>query len=146
MNKEAVMDIERVRKALTIMSDNGLSELFLQTGNTALTLKRDLPLLGEAAACIIEEEGGVEAQAETLPETSINAGMVGVLHLTDKHGLPMTMVGGRVSKGQVVCTIEAMKIRHDIRSIHNGVVTEITTQDGVPVEYGQPLMIIRQEG
>ncbi len=141
------MDIEEIQRALNIMDDNGLSELFLQIGDTALMLKRDLPVQEELTACICEEPADVEAQpAETLSETSINAGMVGVLHLTDKHGLPIVTVGGRVSKGQTVCVIEAMKIRHDIKSVHNGVVSEIITQDGVPVEYGQPLMIIKREG
>ncbi|MDD4559078.1 MAG: hypothetical protein PHX89_09135 [bacterium] len=140
------MDIEEIRKALAIMDNNDLNELFLQIGDMSLTLKRDLPVQEELPACVCEECPGVEVQStEALSETSINAGMVGILHLTDKHGLPTVTVGGRVSKGQTVCAIEAMKIRHDIRSVHNGVVSEIVTQDGVPVEYGQPLMVIRQE-
>jgi acetyl-CoA carboxylase biotin carboxyl carrier protein len=55
-------------------------------------------------------------------------------------------VGDRVSKGQIVCIIEAMKIMNEIESEHSGVVREILVQDAQPVEYGQVLFRIDPNG
>ena len=49
-----------------------------------------------------------------------------------------------ITKGQIICIIEAMKIFNEIESEHTGVINKILVSDGAPVEYGQPLMIISQ--
>jgi acetyl-CoA carboxylase biotin carboxyl carrier protein len=49
-------------------------------------------------------------------------------------------VGAKVSKGQVVCIIEAMKIMNEIEAEVSGELVEILVQNGQPIEYGQPLM------
>ena len=48
-------------------------------------------------------------------------------------------VGQRVSKGQIVCIIEAMKIMNEIESEYDGIVREVLAENAHPVEYGQPL-------
>ena len=55
-------------------------------------------------------------------------------------------VGSRVSKGQILCIIEAMKIMNEIESEVTGVVTEMLAQDATPVEYGQALFRIDPNG
>ena len=55
-------------------------------------------------------------------------------------------VGSRVSKGQILCIIEAMKIMNEIESEVSGVVTEVLASDAQPVEYGQPLFRIDSHG
>ena len=55
-------------------------------------------------------------------------------------------VGQRVTKGQVVCIIEAMKIMNEIESEHDGVVTAVLAENAHPVEYGQPLYRIDPNG
>jgi acetyl-CoA carboxylase biotin carboxyl carrier protein len=52
-------------------------------------------------------------------------------------------VGDRVSKGQVLCIIEAMKLMNEIESDVEGVLTQIYPQNGQPVEYGEPLFAIK---
>ena len=51
-------------------------------------------------------------------------------------------VGDTVKAGQAVCIIEAMKIMNEIEADKDGVVTKILIENGQPVEYGQPLLII----
>ncbi len=51
-------------------------------------------------------------------------------------------VGQRVSKGQVLCIIEAMKLMNEIESDFDGVVSQIYPQNGQPVEFGEPLFRI----
>ena len=55
---------------------------------------------------------------------------------------PFVEVGSRVSAGDVVCIIEAMKILNQIESDVGGVVREILVENGQPVEFGQTLMIV----
>ena len=56
---------------------------------------------------------------------------------------PFTKVGSKVTKGQTLCIIEAMKIMNEIESEINGIVTEVYIDDGNPVEYNQPLFKIK---
>ena len=51
-------------------------------------------------------------------------------------------VGDKVSKGEVLCIVEAMKIMNEIESEYDGTVVEIKVKNGEPVEYNQPLFII----
>ncbi len=54
-------------------------------------------------------------------------------------------VGDRVSAGQTLCIIEAMKIMNEIESEHAGVVKEILVEDAQPVEYNQTLFLIESK-
>ena len=59
---------------------------------------------------------------------------------------PYVDVGDRVSRGQTVCIIEAMKIMNEIESEYDGVVVEVLVQDAQPVQFGQPLFLIEPAG
>ena len=59
---------------------------------------------------------------------------------------PYLAVGDRISKGQILCIIEAMKIMNEIESEVAGVVTEVLASDAQPVEYGQALFRIDTNG
>ena len=58
---------------------------------------------------------------------------------------PFVEVGGTVSKGKVICIIEAMKLMNEIESEYNGVIVERLANDGDMVEYGQPLFKVKGE-
>jgi acetyl-CoA carboxylase biotin carboxyl carrier protein len=99
---------------------------------------------------------GVPAPAEgeaTRPEPpkpshlEVKSPMVGTFYSAPEPGAkPYVSVGSRVSKGQVLCIIEAMKIMNEIESEFAGVVREIRVQDAQPVEYGQVLFRIDPNG
>jgi acetyl-CoA carboxylase biotin carboxyl carrier protein len=70
--------------------------------------------------------------------------MVGTAYLAPEPGAaPFVKVGDRVSKGQTVLIIEAMKVMNPIQAPNGGTVTEIHVQDGQPVEFGEPLLVIQ---
>jgi acetyl-CoA carboxylase biotin carboxyl carrier protein len=54
-------------------------------------------------------------------------------------------LGQAVKKGDVLCIIEAMKIMNQVESEFDGVVSKIMVENGEPVEYGQPLFVIREQ-
>jgi acetyl-CoA carboxylase biotin carboxyl carrier protein len=73
--------------------------------------------------------------------------MVGTFYGAPEPGAkPYVAVGDRVTKGQTLCIIEAMKIMNEIESEYAGVVRETLTQDAQPVEYGQALFRIDPNG
>ncbi|MEE8137747.1 MAG: acetyl-CoA carboxylase biotin carboxyl carrier protein, partial [Thermoanaerobaculia bacterium] len=56
---------------------------------------------------------------------------------------PYVQVGDSVKKGQVLCIVEAMKLMNEIESDVDGVIDEIYPQNAQPVEFGEPLFLIR---
>lgn len=77
----------------------------------------------------------------------VKSPMVGTYYGAPEPGAkPYLVVGDRISKGQILCIIEAMKIMNEIESEFDGVVKEILAQNAHPVEYGQVLLRIDSNG
>ena len=73
--------------------------------------------------------------------------MVGTFyHAPEPGAKAYVTVGDRVSKGQILCIIEAMKIMNEIESEYAGTIREMLAQDAQPVEYGQVLFRIDPNG
>ena len=76
---------------------------------------------------------------------SVTAPMVGTFYAASAPGAgPYVQVGDRVSEGDTLCIIEAMKMMNQIEADVSGVIKSIRVQDGDPVEYGQTLFVIDQ--
>ena len=101
---------------------------------------RSTPAEGFAAA---EET----ARAEAKGGSEVKSPMVGTFYGAPEPGAkPYVSVGSRVSKGEILCIIEAMKIMNEIESEVSGLVTEVLASDAQPVEYGQALFRIDPNG
>jgi acetyl-CoA carboxylase biotin carboxyl carrier protein len=98
-----------------------------------------------AAAAEVGEGARPEAPKAKLLE--VTSPMVGTFYSAPEPGAaPYVTEGTRVSKGQVLCIIEAMKIMNEIESEFSGVVREVAAQDAQPVEYGQVLFRVDPNG
>ena len=92
----------------------------------------------------VEQSNAAEQRANG---AEVKSPMVGTFYSAPEPGTkPYVSVGSRVSKGQILCIIEAMKIMNEIESEVAGVVTEVLAQDATPVEYGQALFRIDPNG
>ena len=93
---------------------------------------------------------GDETAAKAEPKSAgleVKSPMVGTFYGSPEPGAkPYVSVGSRVTKGQVLCIIEAMKIMNEIESEYAGVIREIVAENGHPVEYGQVLFRIDPNG
>ncbi|MGK2859139.1 MAG: acetyl-CoA carboxylase biotin carboxyl carrier protein [Thermoanaerobaculia bacterium] len=90
---------------------------------------------GAAAAAADIEEAGLHI---------VTSPIVGTYYRAPNPELaPFVNVGDRVSKGQVICIIEAMKLMNEIESDIEGVVAKVYPQNGQPVEYGEKLFAVR---
>ncbi len=69
--------------------------------------------------------------------------MVGTIYLaSEPDARPFVQVGDTISPGQTILIVEAMKHMNEVAAPHGGTVTAILVEDGQPVEFGEPLMII----
>ena len=98
----------------------------------------------EGMPAVADESPKPEPKATGL---EVKSPMVGTFYGSPEPGAkPYVSVGSRVSKGQVLCIIEAMKIMNEIESEYSGVIKEIVAENGHPVEYGQVLFRIDPNG
>lgn len=76
--------------------------------------------------------------------TTISSPMVGTFYRRPRPDAePFASVGDRIEPGQVLCIIEAMKLMNNIEAETGGVVEEVLPEDGAPVQFGDPLFVLR---
>ena len=147
------MDIAEFERLVEIVQDSKIRELTLKQGSSRITIRKSSkPMPGSA---LVPVEGGhqdmyeVETRyageeddddAETEPEpVLVTAPLVGVF----KHVKPVIGLGAHVKAGQTIGVIEAMKLINEVNAPSDGIVTDVTVEDSMPVEYGQALFILR---
>ena len=139
-------DIEYIEKLSKVLNDNELTEISLEDGDNAITIRKDVivspaavvPALGAA-----EPARGAESAVDSKKGTPIVSPMVGTFYISPSpDAKPFVTVGQSVSKGDKVCIIEAMKLMNEIETEISGKIVEICVQDGQPVEFGQVLMYV----
>ena len=102
---------------------------------------------GEGLPAVTEPETPSRGEASKTQLLEVKSPMVGTFYQSPEPGAKhYVAVGDRVSKGQILCIIEAMKIMNEIESEYAGVLREIAVQDAQPVEYGQVLFRIDPNG
>lgn len=115
-------------------------------GGPGLAVAAPAPAVDAAAAAGVPPRPTVEApgtdNGAEHPGT-LSSPMVGVAYLAPEPGAaPFARVGDQVAKGQPLLIIEAMKVMNQIRAPHAGRLARVFIEDGTPVEYGAPLMLI----
>ena len=147
-------ETDYIEKLAKIISDNGLTEISLEDGEQAITIRKDLPEVIAAAPAAIPAAAPVAAaQAPASAPTvakeqeakgkAITSPMVGTFYAASSpDAAPFVEVGSTVNVGDVVCIIEAMKLMNEIKSEQAGKVVQICVKNGDPIEYGQVLMYV----
>lgn len=150
------MDIRKVKKLIELLEESNLAELEIQEGENAIKLRKAQPVAVQAIAPVQTATPVATAQPTTEPETvsapstpsndhnnAVRSPMVGTFYQAPSpEASAFVEVGQTVKRGQVLCIIEAMKMMNQIESDRDGVVQEILIEDGEPVEYDQPLIVI----
>ena len=152
------MKFERdyIEKLAKIIADNELTEISLEDGEQAITIRKDLPEVTMTAApvavpaAVSAPVSAAPAQAPAAaPEApapkgkAITSPMVGTFYASPSPDAePFVEVGKTISEGDVVCIIEAMKLMNEIKSEHSGKVVQICVKNGDPIEFGQVLMYV----
>ncbi|MFQ3549157.1 MAG: biotin/lipoyl-containing protein [Armatimonadota bacterium] len=128
------MDLEKIEEIIKLLESSNTEELIVRKGDTAVSLKKMHKSIKPKKQQVKKEIPHKEAANEETFE-AITAPMVGLFHLSED---PIK-VGDRISIGQVVGSIESMKLVNDVVSRSEGIVKDVLVEDGTPVEYGQHL-------
>ncbi|MDO8502370.1 MAG: acetyl-CoA carboxylase biotin carboxyl carrier protein [Gemmatimonadaceae bacterium] len=137
--------------SIEITSDKGL-KIRISKGQRA-PVQIAAPMQAAAAApaapapAAPPESPAKAAEAAKSRYLEVKSPMVGTYYAAPEPGAkPYLSVGDRISKGQILCIIEAMKIMNEIESEFDGVVKEMLAKNSHPVEYGQVLLRIDPNG
>jgi len=145
------VDPALVRQLAQLLNEGDLSEIEIEDGDRRIRLKRkiDNGHAAEPAAPPPPPPAAVPQAAAAAPVTAADhpgallSPMVGTAYLSSEPGAkPFVAVGDKVSVGDTVVIIEAMKVMNPIAATNAGTVRQILIQDGQPVEYDQPLVIV----
>ena len=154
------MDIRKIKKLIELLEASDVAEIEIKEGEESLRISRTGPApvpmampqffgaapppapLPAATGTAAPGEPGQPAQEEPSGHL-IRAPMVGTFFRAPSPGAkPFVEEGQKVTSGQTLCIIEAMKILNQIESDRAGTVKQILVENGQPVEYNQPLFVI----
>ena len=148
------MDIRKVKKLIELLEESGIAEIEINEGEESVRISRysttaQMAPVQQFAAAAPPTAPPAAAEPETTsgePEVSghtVNAPMVGTFYTASAPGAPdFVKVGDKVSEGDTVCIIEAMKILNQIEADRSGPVKAVLIENAQPVEFGQPLIVI----
>jgi acetyl-CoA carboxylase biotin carboxyl carrier protein len=151
------MDIRKIKKLIELLETSGIAEIEIKEGEDSVRITRQTP---GGAPMIVSAPPWNSAPAygpslaapaptpaapaiEAVQGHLLRSPMVGTFYRSAAPGSkPLVEVGQRVNPGDPVCIIEAMKMFNQIEADHAGVIARILVENGQPVEYDQPLLVI----
>ncbi|WP_304985543.1 acetyl-CoA carboxylase biotin carboxyl carrier protein [Coxiella-like endosymbiont] len=159
------MDIRKIKKLIELINETGVGEIEVKSGEESVRISQfpqqqssiDPPpttptvLAGSPAPSARSISTQPEAKKEapvvgTLRSHFLKSPMLGTIYLSPTPGAkPFVEVGQRVSIGDTVCLIEAMKMFNKIEADKSGVISARLVENEQPVEFDQPLFIIEQD-
>jgi len=145
------MDLRKLKKLIDLVQESGISELevtegeekvkIVKSGVAALAYAAPAPAPVPVPAAAPAPE--VTAAAPVIPGHVVKSPMVGTFYRSPSPGAKHFIeVGDTVKSGDTICIIEAMKLLNEIECDKDGIVKAILVENGQPVEYGEPLVII----
>jgi acetyl-CoA carboxylase biotin carboxyl carrier protein len=142
------VDAEAIRELARLLDETGLTEIELENSGARLRVARQPAAIAPARTVVAEAApaAAVEHAAPSDPAKHpglVTSPMVGTAYLGPEPGArPFVEVGSRVRAGDTLLIVEAMKTMNQIPAPRAGAVIQILIEDGQPVEFGEPLMII----
>jgi acetyl-CoA carboxylase biotin carboxyl carrier protein len=141
------IDEALIRKLAKLLKETGLTEIEYETDDARIRVNSGAT--GTVVAAAPAAAAAAPAASLTPPAAdgpaagSVSSPMVGTAYLSpEPNAAAFVKVGDRVAKGQTILIIEAMKVMNPIPAPHAGTITQILVQDGQPVEFGEPLMVV----
>lgn len=148
------MNIKEIRELIQLIEESAVEEFEMERAGVRIRVRKT------PVSSLKDSTKNLQLSSEDAPKTEVEvlevppgkiqsnqifeAPIVGTFYLTPKPDAePFVEIGDRVSKGTVLCVIEAMKIFNQIESDIDGVIVNILVESGQPVEYGQPLFEIQ---
>ena len=149
------MDIRKIKKLIELLEESSLTEIEIVEGEESVHLVRNgqaqampyvaPPMMAPAAAAAPLASEQQKDDEDQIPEGErVLSPMVGTFFAASGPGAePFVTMGQKVGVGDTLCIIEAMKMFNQIESDVSGTVVAILVENGQPVEYDQPLFVVR---
>jgi len=153
------MDIRKIKKLIDLIQESDIAEIEISEGEESVRISRNSSVAPTYAAPAPAAQVAVPAAAPApapgaaaeaaAPEkkhndaNAVRSPMVGTFYRSSSPEAPSFVeVGQTVAAGDVICIIEAMKMFNQIEADRSGTVTAILVENGHPVEYDEPLIVI----
>ncbi|PTW60275.1 biotin carboxyl carrier protein [Breoghania corrubedonensis] len=147
--KNKSIDHDLIRQLATLLDETNLSEIEVEQDDLRIRVARQLSVSAPVAApapaaptTAAAPAAGAAADPSKQPGV-VNSPMVGTAYHSPEPGArPFVDIGDTVRAGQTIMIVEAMKTMNQIAAPKAGTVKEILVEDGQPVEFGEPLLVI----
>ncbi len=151
------MDIRKIKKLIELVEESGIAELEISEGEESVRISRSpasmgYPVMQQAYAAPLQQQpapaSNVAPAAEAPAKNEIaghivRSPMVGTFYRTPSpDAKAFVEVGQKVNAGDTLCIVEAMKMMNQIEADKSGVVKAILVENGQPVEFDEPLVVI----
>ena len=155
------IDFNEIRELIAAIAQTDITELTLKSENFELTVRKSVTAISAATPEVISQVVTPPSKPVIVPTTppeaapppaadrkwiEITSPMVGTFYrASGPDESPFVEIGDRISQGQTVCIVEAMKLMNEIEAEISGQVMDIVVENGQPVEYGQTLMWVNPD-
>lgn len=148
------MDTRKIKALIALLEESDITEIEIHEGEESVRISRHTQQMVAApammpmpAATPIATAAPVAAEAVVAEPIhsghEVTAPMVGTFYRSSSPGAkPFVEIGQQVNEGDTLCIIEAMKMLNQIESDKAGKVVAVLVENGQPIEYGQPLVVI----
>src|SRR5262245_20607483 len=144
------VDHDVIRELAQLLEETGLTEIEFERGGMRVRVARQTtvtaavaPTRPVAPVATVSEVAATAVSDPAKHPGAVASPMVGTAYLGPEPGArPFVEIGSRVRAGETLLIVEAMKTMNHIPAPRAGTVTQILIEDGQPVEFGEPLMII----
>jgi acetyl-CoA carboxylase biotin carboxyl carrier protein len=143
--KASIVDRDLIRELTELLEETGLSEIEIEQGGQRVRVARNIgaPAVGTPRATMPAPQPAAAPADPSKHPGLVTSPMVGTAYVAAEPGAkPFIEVGSKVKAGDTLLIVEAMKTMNQIPAPRAGTVIQILFEDGQPVEFGEPLVII----
>ncbi|MFL2852792.1 MAG: acetyl-CoA carboxylase biotin carboxyl carrier protein [Candidatus Pelagibacter sp.] len=139
------IDKKLIKELVDHLSEFNLTELEYQEGQTKIKVSKSSTGVEQIkSSSVVSPNKAVLNKSDETDGIRIKSPIIGTVYLAPEPGAKKFVeVGDKIKKGQTVMIVEAMKTMNHIPSANEGVVKKILVNDGQPVEFGQPLVVLK---
>lgn len=150
-----MIDIQKIKKLIKLVETSSISRLEITEGKKTIRITRAISkksLNSDLIPTQQDQQNSFEISSkqpknnnlQSVDEHIIRSPMVGIFYRSNSpNDKPFVTMGQFVKEGDTLCIIEAMKIMNQIQSDKSGYIKDILIDDGKPVEFGEPLLVIK---
>ena len=139
------IDKKLIKELVDNLDEFNLTELEYQEGQNKIKVSKATKGIEQIkSSSIVSPNKAVLSKSDDIDGIRIKSPIIGTAYLSPEPGAKtFVKIGDKVKKGQTIMIVEAMKTMNHVPSTNDGTVEKILVNDGQPVEFGQPLIVLK---